>query len=145
MPAGNIGTIFRVCVSFFKKMFLFFQLRRVLVAAHGIFVEACGIFSSRHTVCSSFSLVVASGFSLLQLWLSGSRAPALCSLWHVSSTVGARGLSCPAACGIPFPRPGIKPASPALEGGLSTTGPPGKSPVRFILERCISTLEMVKI
>ena len=31
------------------------------------------------------------------------------------------------ACGIPAPRPGIEPASPALEGEVLTTGPPGKS------------------
>ena len=40
----------------------------------------------------------------------------------------AHGLSCLAACGILIPRPGIEPSSPALEGGLSTTGLPGKSP-----------------
>ena len=39
----------------------------------------------------------------------------------------ARGLSCPTACGILVPRPGIEPASPALEGGFFTTGPPGNS------------------
>ena len=38
----------------------------------------------------------------------------------------ARGLSCPAACGITVP------ASPALEGGLLTTGPPGKSLAAFL-------------
>ena len=31
------------------------------------------------------------------------------------------------ACGILVPRPGIEPASSALEGGFLTTGPPGKS------------------
>ena len=31
------------------------------------------------------------------------------------------------ACGILAPQPGIKPASPALEGEVLTTGPPGKS------------------
>ena len=31
------------------------------------------------------------------------------------------------ACGILAPRPGIEPAPPALEGEVSTTGPPGKS------------------
>ena len=36
----------------------------------------------------------------------------------------------PAACGIllKVPQPGSKPTSPALEGGFSTTGSPGKSP-----------------
>ena len=31
------------------------------------------------------------------------------------------------AHGILVPRPGIKPTSPALEGGFLTLGPPGKS------------------
>ena len=36
------------------------------------------------------------------------------------------GLSCPAACGILVPGPGIKPEYLALAGGFLTTGPPGK-------------------
>ena len=39
----------------------------------------------------------------------------------------AQWLSCPAACGILVPWPGIEPASFAMEGGFLTTGPPGKS------------------
>ena len=38
-------------------------------------------------------------------------------MWHAGSSV-ARGLSCPAACGIVVPQPGIKPASPAMDGGF---------------------------
>ena len=49
------------------------------------------------------------------------------SLRHASSVVVARGLSCPAACGILVCPPGMEPTSPALEGGFFTTGPPGKS------------------
>ena len=41
--------------------------------------------------------------------------------------VVARGLSCPVACGILVPQPGIEPTSPAVEGRFLTTGPPGKS------------------
>ena len=37
------------------------------------------------------------------------------------------GLRCPPAYGILLPQPGIEPASPVLQGGFSTTGPPGKS------------------
>ena len=39
------------------------------------------------------------------------------------------------ACGILAPRPGIEPATPALEADVLTTGPPGKSLpyVHFIL------------
>ena len=33
----------------------------------------------------------------------------------------------PEACGSLAPQPGIEPASPALEGKVLTTGPPGKS------------------
>ena len=46
------------------------------------------------------------------------------------SLVVARGVSFPATCGILVPRPGIEPASPALEGEFLTTGPPGKSQER---------------
>ena len=42
------------------------------------------------------------------------------------------GLSCPKACGILIPGPGIEPVSPALVGGFLTTGPPGKSLLRLI-------------
>ena len=53
---------------------------------------------------------------------------------HAGSVVAVHGLSCPTACGILVPRPGIEPASPALEGGFLTTGPPGKSPLLLILK-----------
>ena len=39
----------------------------------------------------------------------------------------AHGLSCPMACGILFPPPGIKPTSLALEAEFFITGPAGKS------------------
>ena len=42
-------------------------------------------------------------------------------------------LSCPEACGILVPQPGIEPASPALEGQFLTYGPPGKSQKSFYL------------
>ena len=44
-----------------------------------------------------------------------------------SRALEVRQLSCPAACGILVPRPGIEPASPALESGFFTAGPPRKS------------------
>ena len=46
---------------------------------------------------------------------------------HAGSVVAVHGLTCPVACGILAPQPGIEPASHALEGGFLTTGPPGKS------------------
>ena len=46
---------------FLDMLFFFWGLRRVLVVAHGFFVEACGIFLLRR---AGFSLVVACRFSL---------------------------------------------------------------------------------
>ena len=56
------------------------------------------------------------------------------SCWHAGfSLVAAHRLSCPTACRILVPCPGIEPMSPALEGRFLTTGPPGKSPpIRFL-------------
>ena len=48
------------------------------------------------------------------------------------SLVVACKLGCPTACGIFVPQLEIKPASPALEGRLLTTGPPGKSLIKFL-------------
>ena len=69
---------------------------------HGVFVAVFGIFHCDEQTS-------------LQLWCTGSIVEAL---W----------LSCPMACGIRVPQPGIEPASPALEGRFLITGPPGKSP-----------------
>ena len=55
-------------------------------------------------------------------------APELSSLWYVGSVVAVYELSCPAACGILVPQPGIEPVSSALPVGFLTLGPPGKSP-----------------
>ena len=46
---------------------------------------------------------------------------------HRLSLVVKHGLSFPVACGLLVPTPGMEPASPAVEGGLLTTGQPGKS------------------
>ena len=67
---------------------------------------ACGLFVAERRLLSS----------------CGAQA-----LEHGGSVAAARRLSCPGACGILVPRPGIEPAFPALEGGFLTTGPPGKS------------------
>ena len=58
-----------------------------------------------------------------------------CSAWvpgRVGSAAVVFRLSCPIACGILVPGPGIEPTSPALEGRfLTTTRPPGKSQTIF--------------
>ena len=63
-----------------------------------------------------------------------------CGTWALESAgsvVVAHRLSCPVACGILVPRPGIEPTSPALEGGVLTTGPPGKSSILLNLLKFI--------
>ena len=57
------------------------------------------------------------------------------SLWHTSYLVVAGGLSCPAACEILVPRPGIEPIPHVLTGRFLTTGPPEKSH-----KRCLTSL-----
>ena len=61
------------------------------------------------------------------------------SLRHASSIVVACRLSCPTACGILVPWPGIEPASPALEVRFFTTGPPGRSQKCFIFKASSSS------
>ena len=48
------------------------------------------------------------------------------SLQHAGFYIVVCRLRCPTACEILVPRPGIKPASPALQGRFLTTGSPGK-------------------
>ena len=64
-----------------------------------------------------------------------------------SSLVVALGLSCPTTCEILVPWPGIEPASPVLQGGILTTGLPGKSLILFYSEpymyhHCISVMTL---
>ena len=65
--------------------FIYFWLHRVLVAARRIFAVACGLLSSCGMQVFS-----------LYLWLIGSRARELCSLWHAVSLVEACKIS---SCG----------------------------------------------
>ena len=53
------------------------------------------------------------------------------------------GLICPTACGILVPRPGIEPATPALEGRFLITGLPGK--MQEILNCPVSTVTILCI
>ena len=54
------------------------------------------------------SLVAQHRLQTRRLSSCGSRAQLLCGMWDL-------------------PKPGLKPVSPALAGGFSTTAPPGKS------------------
>ena len=62
-------------------------------------------------------------------WALGARASVLAAdrLWSVGSVIVACRLSCFLSCGVLVPQPGIELMSPALQGRLLTTGPPGKS------------------
>ena len=73
-------------------------------------------------------------FSLFFLSVSGlSCSTRALLLRGASSVVVVHRHSCPLACGILVPRPGIEPVSPALEGRYFTTGPPGNSPHTLLL------------
>ena len=87
-------------------IYLVSWLHRALVAACSIFAAVRRLFVAAHRLLSS----------------CGTRAPE-----RAVSVVAARGLSCPAACGILVPWPGIEPVSPVMEGRFLTTGPPRKS------------------
>ena len=63
-----------------------------------------------------------SSIAVSQLLSCGTQAPE-CS----GSVVATHQLSCPMACGILVPQPGIKSEAPALEGGFLTPEPPEKS------------------
>ena len=77
----------------------------------------------------SFPSFFSNSFYLCMYLFSCTRS----YLWHLGSSL--RRLSCPAACGIFVPQPGIESVAPALKGGFLATGPPvakGKS-LFFIL------------
>ena len=108
-----------------SRSFLFFKLKKIIL----FYFFGCIGSLLRH---AGFSLVAACGFSSCGVWAPGSMGSVVCGTWALSlrcksSVVVAPGLSCPTACGILVPRPGIEPASPELEGRFFTTGPPGKS------------------
>ena len=42
-----------------------------------------------------------------------------------------------------LPGPGIEPTSPALAGGFLTSGPPGRSPLKFLLREFFARGEIV--
>ena len=95
-------------VLFFSSVIvcIYIWLHRVLVVACGISMASCAVFH-----CSA--------------WNSS------CVTWvpeHVGSVVAACGFNCSVARRILVFHPEIKPASPALQGGFLTTGPPGKFP-----------------
>ena len=110
------GFISELSILFHWSMYLFFcQYHPVLITVTLWFVYLFIYLAAWVLSCGTW--VLCCGMRDLSLWHAGS------SLWHTGSR--ARRLGCPAACGILVPQPGIELASPALEGGFLTTGPPG--------------------
>ena len=108
---------------FFKKIFLAALGLRCCVQAFSSCGERGLLFFEEHGLLIAVaSLVVEHGLQacrLQQLWhvgfsSCGTRAQLLCGMWDL-------------------PRPGIKPVSCALAGGLPTTAPPGKSPKSYFI------------
>ena len=120
-----------------------------VVAAHGL--SSCDARAPEHTG----SVVVAHGLSSCDVWApehAGSIVVAhglsSCGTWALECTDSvdlACRLSCPVACGILVPQPGIKPMSPALEGGFLITGPPGESQEYFLHMRKLRLREVKRL
>ena len=92
-----------------------------------VLYKGCLVFFAVHRFFSSWGeWGLLSGFSCCRAGALGAQA----------SVVEAHGLSCPTACGVLVPRPGIEPMSSALAGGCLTTGPQG-SPGFVFLHRTV--------
>ena len=106
---------------FFKFLFLFGRAGSSLLCVGFLSLPGAGVgVATLQLQCVGLSLQW-----LLLLYSLGSKAHGPRQLWHWRSAVGAHKLSC-FACMWDTPRPGVKPVSPALVGGLPTTEPPGK-------------------
>lgn len=78
-------------------------------------------------ICSPFLKLKKHYIYLATSCRSCSMRAVRCDVQSFLQLQHAPRLSCPEACGILVPHPGIKPAFPALEDGFSITGPPRKS------------------
>ena len=112
-------------LSFFFYKFIYFWLRWVFIAVHGLPL----VVASR-----GYSLLRCAGFSLQWLLLLrgvGSRCAGFssCSLQAPERRLSSCGIRAQLLCGMwDLPRPGLEPMSPSLAGGFLTTVPPGKPP-----------------
>ena len=114
------------CFLFFflNKCIIYFWLRWVFGAAHGLsLVAASGGYSSLR--CAGLSLRW-----LLLLRSTGSRHAGFssCGSWALECRLSSCGPWALLLRGMwDLPGPGLEPVSPALAGGFLTTVPPGKS------------------
>ena len=124
-------------------------LRPALLAYRQV-SEVLQVFVDQSFCCLSLSWVAllrCTSFSLqcLPLWSTGSRQAGFSSwsMWAQWSDLQAlehKLSSCGAWAWLPhgmwnLPRLGIKPRSPAVGGGPSTTGPPGKSAMMLLRKK----------
>ena len=100
---------FRALLSLY--FYLFFKLLVFLIIYLWFFIAVYSLY-----------LVVVHGFLIVVAFLVAEQA-----LGHMGFVVMVHGLSCPKAGGILVSGSGIKPMSPALAGGVLTTGPLQKS------------------
>ena len=124
----------------FKVSFPLFDLLLDWIFFNSMYFGLCHAFTA---TCRLSLVGVSRGCSSCSAWAShcgglschGARAlgcmgPRSCGTGSQQLRLmgsGAHRLTCPAACGIHLPRPEIEPVSPALAGGVLTTGPPEKS------------------
>ena len=99
---------------FFKNLFIYFWLRWVFVAAHGLFIAVASLVAEHGLQVLRLQQLWHAGFSscgsrALERRLSscGTWAQLLRSMWHL-------------------PGLGFEPVSPALAGRFLITAPPGK-------------------
>ena len=123
--------MFRIYFFFFLKRWLFFVIYLFMYVCMYVCMAVLGLrfcaraFSScgkwgllfitvRGPLIIAASLVAEHRLQTRRLSNCGSRAYLLRGMWDL-------------------PRPGLKPVSPALAGGLSTTAPPGKPRIYFFM------------
>ena len=101
----------------FSQYIFFLQMESNWITLHMVWKTCCG---SIHATDHSFSTKMHLNSSEMVKW----EVPILSMFYDF---IYALTLFGHAACGILVPWAGIKPMSPVLECGVSTTGPPGKS------------------
>ena len=111
-----------------------------------------GLLECPHNMAAGFSRAnnpkesKVEAFFLKNIYLSGciglSCSTWDLSFWHTGSgAVTLRFSSCPAACGILVPWPGIETVFPAIQGRFLTTGSPEKSPHSLLWYSFVSSIQ----